>query len=275
MTYPDLQAGVPPAQAFDLHGRVAIVTGAGSGIGRASAEVLAAAGATVVCADVNAVTAKETAAAIEARGGSARSVALDVSHRAEVAEVVRTTVGDHGRLDVMCNIAGIIKTAAILETPEEDFDAVLAVNLKGVLFGCQEAAAVMVKAGQGSIVNMASGAIDAPRPELMTYGVAKVGVVQITKILAHEVGPSGVRVNAIAPGFVETGMTGRHWLNPDGSVDEERREAAVAPMRRMAPLGVVGAPADIAYAVLYLASDAARFVTGQILRPNGGVSMPW
>jgi len=264
-----------PAQAFGLEGRVALVTGAGSGIGRASARVLAAAGASVVCADLNRNTAEDTADAISRAGGTARAAAVDVSRRSDVAAVVGDTASELGRLGVMCNIAGIIKTATVIETSEPDFDAVLAVNLKGVLFGCQEAARVMVAQGWGSIVNMASAAVDEAAPELVSYSVSKVGVVQITRILAREVGARGVRVNAVAPGYVETNMTGRRYRNPDGTVDEARREATLAPIRGRSPLGAVGTPEDVAYAVLYLASDAARFVTGQILRPNGGVSMPW
>jgi 3-oxoacyl-[acyl-carrier protein] reductase len=99
-------------------------------------------------------------------------------------------------------------------------------------------------------------------------------VVQATKVFAAELGPAGVRVNAVAPGFIVTGMTGRHFTDADGTVDEDRKEATLAPMRAMAPLGMVGEPDDIAHAVVYLASDATRFMTGQVLRPNGGVAMP-
>jgi 3-oxoacyl-[acyl-carrier protein] reductase len=121
---------------------------------------------------------------------------------------------------------------------------------------------------------MASGAIDVPRETIVCYAMAKAAVAQLTKTLAVEVGPSGVRVNAIAPGLIVTGMTSRHWVRDDGTVDESLKEHALAPMRERAPLGTVGEPDDIAYAVLYLASDAAKFVTGQIIRPNGGVAMP-
>jgi 3-oxoacyl-[acyl-carrier protein] reductase len=263
-----------PRDAFDLTGRVAVVTGAGSGIGQASALMLAGAGAAVACADVDPAGAEATAKEIEGNGGLAHAIATDVAQRAAVDDLVQGAVERYGRVDVMANIAGIIVNNLVVDTTEEELDRVLAVNLKGVFFGCQAAARVMSAQGSGSIINMSSGAIDTPRETIVCYAMAKAAVAQLTKTLAVEVGPAGVRVNAIAPGFVLTGMTGRHFTNPDGSIDDTIRKTVVEPMRDLAPLRMVGEPDDIAYAVLYLASDAARFVTGQILRPNGGVSIP-
>jgi 3-oxoacyl-[acyl-carrier protein] reductase len=263
-----------PRDGFDLDGRVAVITGAGSGIGEASARMLAAVGATVVCADINADGAAAVAKSIVADGGAATSAVCDVSVRAEVEDLVRGAVAEHGRLDVMGNIAGIIQESLVVDTEEADLDRVLAINLKGVFFGCQSAARVMIEQGSGSIINMASGAIDVPRETIVCYAMAKAAVAQLTKTLALEVGPRGVRVNAVAPGLIVTAMTSRHFVGPDGTVDEELKEQTLAPMRERAPLGRVGDPDDIAYAVLYLASDAAKFMTGQILRPNGGVAMP-
>ncbi|MET0150040.1 MAG: SDR family NAD(P)-dependent oxidoreductase [Acidimicrobiales bacterium] len=261
--------------AFDLTGRVALVTGAASGIGRASAERMAEAGATVVCADRDAEGATVTARQITGAGGQADSVSLDVTDAEEVEAVVQGVVERHGRLDVMANVAGIIHTSTVLETQESDLDRILAVNLKGVFFGCQSAGRVMVAQGSGSIVNMASAAIDQPAPRLAPYGMAKAALVQLTKVLATEIGPIGVRVNAVAPGYIITGMTNRAWVAEDGTEDEEAKAAVTAQMAKGAPLRTVGEPDDIAYAVLYLASDASKFMTGQILRPNGGVAMPW
>jgi 3-oxoacyl-[acyl-carrier protein] reductase len=263
-----------PREAFDLSERVAVVTGAASGIGEASAQMLAGAGATVVCADVNRAGAQGVADAIRTDGGKASAVACDVTVRDDVEALVLRTVDDHGRVDVMANIAGIMHESLVVDTKEEDLDRVLAVNLKGVFFGCQAAARVMVEQGSGSIINMSSGAIDVPRETIVCYAMAKAAVAQLTKTLAVEVGPLGVRVNAIAPGFILTGMTSRHWRRPDGTIDEAIKEEVITPMRERATLGRVGEPDDIAYAVLYLASDAADFMTGQILRPNGGVTMP-
>ena len=261
--------------AFDLTDRVAVVTGAASGIGRASAERMAEAGATVVCADRDVDGATVTAEHISGAGGSADVVSLDVTDADAVEAVVQGAVERHGRLDVMANVAGIIHTSTVLETQEADLDRILAVNLKGVFFGCQSAGRVMVEQGSGSIVNMASAAIDQPAPRLAPYGMAKAALVQLTKVLATEIGPSGVRVNAVAPGYIVTGMTNRAWVAEDGTEDEEAKAAVTAQMSKGAPLRSVGEPDDIAYAVLYLASDASKFMTGQILRPNGGVAMPW
>ena len=255
--------------AFRLDGRVAVVTGAGSGIGRATAGVLAGAGATVVCADIDAAAAEATASAID---GQARRV--DVATKSYVDALVNDTVAEHRRLDVLCNVAGIIHESPVVDTSEADLDRVIAVNLKGVFFGCQAAAPVMVAQGSGSIVNMASGAIDTPAPNLVTYAMTKAAVAQLTRTLAVEVARYGVRVNAIAPGFIVTNMTARHYTDADGSVDEAKEEAMLSIMRKRTPLGILGEPDDIAYAVLYLASDASKYVTGQVLRPNGGVSMP-
>jgi 3-oxoacyl-[acyl-carrier protein] reductase len=261
--------------AFDLTGRTAIVTGAGSGIGRASAVKMAEAGATVVCADWNGDAADQTVTLIGQASGGATAATVDVSHRDEVGALVADTVARAGRLDIMCNIAGIIgPPLQVTEVTEDELERVLAVNLKGVVWGCQAAARVMVEQARGSIINMSSGAIDVPAAGLITYALAKAGVAQLTKTLALEIASRGVRVNAVAPGFVVTGMTSRHWVRADGSIDEQAREAALAPMRERSPLGVLGEPDDIAYAVLYLASDASKFMTGQILRPNGGVVMP-
>ncbi len=261
--------------AFDLTGRVAVVTGAASGIGRASAERLAEAGATVVCADRDADGAIVTAEHITRSGGTADVVTVDVSEPEEVDALVAGAVERHGHLDVMANVAGIIHTSTVLETEEADLDRVLAVNLKGVFFGCQAAGRVMADQGSGSIINMASAAVDSPAERLASYGMAKAALVQLTKVLAVELGPKGVRANAVAPGFIVTGMTNRAWVNEDGTEDEEAKAAMTGLMAKRAPLRTVGEPDDIAYAVLYLASDASKFMTGQILRPNGGVAMPW
>ncbi len=261
--------------AFDLTDRVAIVTGAASGIGRASAERMAEAGAIVVCADRDEDGATITAEHITGAGGRADVVPLDVTDREQVEALVHVAVDRHGRLDVMANVAGVMHRSTVLETTEEDLDRLLSINLKGVFFGCQAAGRVMAEQGSGSIVNMASAAVDQPAGGLACYGMAKAALVQLTKVLAVELGSSGVRANAVAPGFIVTPMTNRAWTAEDGTEDPEIKEAFTARMAKGTPLRTVGEPDDIAYAVLYLASDASKFMTGQILRPNGGVAMPW
>ena len=247
---------------FRLDGRAAAVTGAAGGIGRATAMALAGAGARVAIADVDEPGLKETAAMIP----GSLPLTTDVSKKVEVDRLVERTVEELGRLDVMANIAGIIRGSPLVDTDEAELDRVLAVNLKGVFFGCQAALAVMAEQGSGSIVNMTSTAIDQPAGGLASYSISKAGVAMLTRVAAQEGGPKGVRVNAVAPGFVITPMTTRP--------DPQQMETMVTAMRKRSPLGAVGEAEDVANAVLYLACDASRFVTGQILRANGGVAMP-
>ncbi len=255
---------MPVIQAYDLTGRTAFITGAASGIGRESARLLARAGATVHCADRDADGLHATATAIKAEGGTAHTHIVDVTDRAQLkAAIVQA------QPDILAAVAGVMHSSPVLETSDEDLDRVLNINFKGILYACQEAARVMIANGtKGSIITMASGAVDTGGPGLLCYGAAKAAVVQLTKTLATEIGRHGIRVNAVAPGWIRTPMTLRH----NNSEVQAHTEAL---MSKMSPLGRVGLPEEIAHAVLHLASDAASFTTGQILRPNGGVAMPW
>ena len=259
----------------DLSGRIALVTGAGAGLGRAAAIGLAAAGAQVTVCDVDSGAAESTAGVIIADGGSALAVATDVTRRTDVAVAVKRTVATFGALNVLVNIAGVGEPPTPLaELTEDSLDRVLAVNLKGTLFGCQEAAAVMSEGG--SIINMASSAIDMPQlTGIGAYGISKAGIVQLTRVLAHELGPRGIRVNVLAPGAIHTAFTSRHWTDLDGGIDPDRQREVLDRLRGMSPMGSLGDPDDVTGAVLYLAGPASRFMTGQILRPNGGAAMPW
>jgi 3-oxoacyl-[acyl-carrier protein] reductase len=244
---------------LDLTDRVAVVTGAASGIGRESAYRLAQAGAAVVCADWNEAGAKETAGSI---GDAAEVVVLDVSDQAAVEALVTGTVERYGRIDVMANIAGIGATGTPMETTEAELDRVFAINFKGVFFGTQAAAREMVARDGGSIINISSGIIDSPGTSLFAYAIAKISVAQLTKAFAAQVAAQGVRVNAVAPGIINT---------PLGDTDSEIAQRAVS----MTPMQRIGQPDDVADVVVFLASDASKFMTGQILRPNGGAGMPW
>jgi 3-oxoacyl-[acyl-carrier protein] reductase len=248
---------------FEIEGRVAVVTGAASGIGRASAVALAAAGASVVLADRDTDGLAETAASID---GPCTVVPTDVTSASDVEALVAAAVEQFGRVDVMANIAGVMSDGTIVDVTEDELDRVLGINVKGVFFGCQAALRAMAGSG-GSIINMSSTAIDVPGSGVSVYAMSKAAVAMLTKAAAMEGGRSGVRVNAIAPGYITTPMTQR--------VGEERAEMMRTIMRKASPIRMLGEPEDVAWMVVYLASDAARFVTGQILRTNGGASMPW
>ena len=258
---------------FDLTGRAAIVTGAGSGIGRATAEVLGGAGAAVVCGDLDEAGAEKTAASIVEAGGKAVAKRTDVSRKDDVEALVDRALAEFGRVDVMANVAGIAADGLLIDATDEELHKAFSVNLWGVLYGCQAAVRAMKESGGGSIINVSSTAIDTPAPKYGVYAMTKAAVAQLTKTLAMEVGRFGIRVNTIAPGMTVSGFTMRHIYEPDGTVNQERYDQFVERMRKLSPLGIVGEPIDQAYLILYLASDAARFSTGTIWRANGGQSM--
>ncbi len=260
---------------YDMTGRVAIVTGAARGLGQAAAALLGDVGAHVIIADNRAELATATAAELSAAGVSCEAATLDVSARAQVDALVADVMQRHGRLDVMINNAGIITESGPLDVTEDELDRVHAVNFRGVVYGSQAAARVMIPNRRGSIINITSGAVDAPTPFVIAYATAKAAAAHYSRSLAMEIGKHNVRVNTVAPGWVDTPMNERHVLRPDGSVDPDRKADYVAMRAKMSALGVAGEPNDQAFAMLYLASDAAKFVTGQTLRPNGGMSMLW
>jgi 3-oxoacyl-[acyl-carrier protein] reductase len=256
--------------AFSLSGRTAVVTGGASGIGEATAYVLAAAGANVVAGDIDGEGAERTAKGIAEAGGTAVAQRVDVTKQAEVDALVDRGVSEFGRVDAVVNVAGIAMDGLIKDATEEQFDRVMAINAKGTLFGCQAALRVMTEQGSGSIINVSSTAVDTPAPKYGLYAMTKAAVAQLTMTLAIEAGRYGIRVNTIAPGATVTPFTARHAYNPDGTLNPEAYEMFVDAMRKISPLRLVGEAIDQAYLVLFLASDASRFCTGQMWRANGG-----
>jgi 3-oxoacyl-[acyl-carrier protein] reductase len=260
---------------FDLSERVAVLTGVGSGIGKATALTLARAGVTVVGGDIDEAGAQVTADEIVSEGGNAIVQRTDVTQRSDIDALVDRAAADFGRVDIMGNIAGVPHNKLVADCTDEEFERILAINLKSVFYGCQAAIRHMIPAGTGNIVNISSGAIDTPAPTLACYAMTKAAVAMLTKTLATEVGPHGIRVNAIAPGMILTNFSRHNFVDEDGNVVPERLEKYNKRSSAMAPLRRVGDPQDVANSFLYLVSDAASFVTGQVERPNGGVAMPW
>jgi 3-oxoacyl-[acyl-carrier protein] reductase len=260
---------------FDLSDRVAVLTGVGSGIGKATALLLASAGATIVGGDIDDSSAEMTAKEIAGTGGTARVQRTDVTKRADIDALVDSAAKEFGRVDIMGNIAGVPHNKMVSECTDEEFERILAINLKSVFYGCQAAIRHMIPQGSGNIVNISSGAIDTPAPTLACYGMTKAAVAMLTKTLATEVGRHGIRVNAIAPGMILTNFSRHNFTDEQGNVVPEKLEQYHKRAGAMAPLGRAGEGEDVARSFLYLVSDAAAFVTGQIERPNGGVAMPW
>ena len=260
---------------FDLSGQVAVLTGVASGIGKASALMLSDAGATIVGGDIDEAGAQATADEIKTSGGTAVVQRVDVTKRADVDALVDRAQSEFRRVDIMGNIAGIPHNKMVADCTDEEFERILAINLKSVFYGCQAAIRHMIPQGSGNIVNIASGAIDTPAPTLACYGMTKAAVTMLTKTLATEVGRHGIRVNAIAPGMILTNFSTHNFTDADGNVVPEKLEQYHKRASAMAPLGRAGEAEDVARSFLYLVSEAAAFVTGQIERPNGGVSMPW
>ena len=262
-----------------LKDKIAFVTGAGSigpgwGNGKAVATLFAREGAKIFALDINAPAAEETRDIVTGEGGECTAYQADVTKADEVAAAVEACIAAYGRIDVLHNNVGIVESGGPVETSEESWDRGAAVNLKSVYLTCKYVLPHMERQGGGSIINMASAAIDLAVPGYGLYAATKAAVTQLTQSFAVEAGPDGIRVNVLAPGLTLTNFTKRHSRNPDGSLNPEKYEAFVSAMRKTSPLDRVGEAIDQAWLVLYLASDASRFCTGQIWRANGGAAIP-
>ncbi|MBU2534714.1 MAG: 3-oxoacyl-[acyl-carrier-protein] reductase [Chloroflexota bacterium] len=242
---------------MDLSGKVAIVTGGARGIGREIALRLAEAGVTVVVSDV--ADAEPVAEEIRKMGGQSLAVAADVTSTSDVAGLVEKATDKFGRIDILVNNAGIARDQLLMRMSDEDWEAVLNVNLKSVFLCTRAVLRQMVKQRWGRIVSISSIVGIVGNPGQANYAASKAGVIGFTKTLAREVGSRGITVNAIAPGFIATKMTEQ--------LSEERK----GEMLKRIPLGFLGTPRDVAEAVAFLASEEARYITGQVLGVDGGL----
>jgi 3-oxoacyl-[acyl-carrier protein] reductase len=247
---------------LSLKDRVAIVTGGAQGIGYAIVDTLAQRGANIMIADVSIEKAEETAKEIAAKTGRkilAKSV--NVTESASVKALVDGTISEFGKVDILVNNAGITRDNLIMRMPEEDWDLVLSINLKGA-FNCSQAVVrPMMKQRYGRIINISSVSGVVGQAGQANYSSSKAGLIGLTKALAKEVGSRNITVNAVAPGFIETRLT--------VNLPAEIKEASI----KMTPMGRFGVPADIANAVVFLASDEASFITGATLQVDGGMAM--
>ncbi len=247
---------------MSLAGKVAIVTGGSRGIGRAAAVLLAARGAKVVINyNKSAEEANSAVAEIDAAGGIGQAIQADVAIAADAQRLIEETVKAYGRLDILVNNAGITRDTLMMRMSENDWDAVLDTNLKGAYLCAKAALRPMLKAKGGRIINISSVSGQAGSGGQANYSAAKAGLIGFTKALAREVGSRSITVNAVAPGFIATDMT--------NVLAEEFKQKALAQI----PLERFGKPEDIAEAIAFFASDAAAYITGQVLAVDGGMYM--
>ncbi len=246
---------------MELKDKVALVTGGAQGIGRTIGEELTRAGAHVVLGDVNLEGAQATAEAINNNGGSASAIKIDVSNAAEVKQVFDFILKDKKPVDILVNNAGITRDGLMIRMKESDWNLVLDINLKGSFLCSQQAAKQMMKQKSGAIVNIASIVGVMGNFGQANYSASKAGVIGLTKTLAREVASRGIRVNAVAPGFIDTEMT--------RVLDEAVRQKLIEQI----PLARLGLPEDVARCVAFLVSDKSSYITGQVINLNGGMLM--
>ncbi len=246
---------------MNLSNKVAIVTGSGRGIGRAIAQKLAEAGADIVLNNVSDVSALENVAQeIRAMNRKSLAITADISLASGAERLVEQTMSNYGRVDILVNNAGITRDQLLLRMSEEDWDKVMATNLKSVFLCTRAVLRPMLKQRAGRVINITSIVGIIGNAGQANYASAKAGIIGFTRSIAKEVASRGITVNAVAPGFIDTQMTQQ--------VDEKQRQEL---MRRI-PLGYLGTPRDVAEAVAFLASDEARYITGQVLNVDGGMA---
>lgn len=256
-----------------VRNKVAVVTGSGSGMGKAIATRLCSEGAYVIVADIDDQAMNQTVRELTMAGYKASGYKIDVASRAQAGGLMNKIREEHQRIDILVNNAGVTRHRPFLEIDDSDWDVVLAVDLKGVFYCAQAAAPHMIRQRYGKILNISSisgtgassHAAGGSQAGNSSYASAKAGVIQLTKTLARELGPHGINVNSVAPGFVLTPITGK-------SRSPKEVEEHIEARRKMAALNRTGEPEDIANAVLFLVSDEASFITGQTLYVDGGRS---
>jgi 3-oxoacyl-[acyl-carrier protein] reductase len=246
---------------FNLKDRVALVTGASQGIGRATALALAQAGARVAVAARNAGKLAEVVAEIAAAGGEAIAVPMDVADAEQVKAGFRQTTGKFGKLDILVNNAAITRDGLAVRMKAEDWDAVLRTNLTGAHFCAQQAMSVMMRARYGRIINVTSVVAETGNPGQVNYVAAKAGLIGLTRALAVEIASRNITVNAVAPGFIVSPMT--------DPLPQTVKDGLVSRV----PLGRMGTDAEVAAAIVFLASEEAGYITGAVLDVNGGLRM--
>jgi 3-oxoacyl-[acyl-carrier protein] reductase len=244
-----------------LSGRVALVTGASQGIGRAIALKLAKSGATLALAARNQEKLNELVAEIETAGGKASAFVLDVGDEEQIKSTFKAAIGQLGKIDILVNNAGITRDQLVMRMKRADWDSVLNTNLTSAYLCTQQAISSMLKQRWGRIVNVTSIFGQMGQAGQANYAASKAGLIGLTMAIAREVGSRNITCNAVAPGFIETAMT-------SGLADDLKQNAV-----KMIPLGRVGSPDDVAEAVTFLASEAASYITGHVLNVNGGMLM--
>ena len=247
--------------SVDLADQVAIVTGAARGLGQTIARDIAASGAKVACVDVNEGLLAETVERITAAGGMAAAFPCDVTDGQRVTAVVGEVVGKWRRLDILVNNAGVTRDNVVLRMKDEEWDLVLGINLRGTFLFTRAAAKPMIKGKRGRIINIASVSGMMGNPGQANYSASKAGVIGLTRTVSRELSKRNITVNAVAPGFIATDMAAKLG---DEVIEQIKAET---------PLGRLGSPQDVADAVLFLASDAASFITGHVLVVDGGLTV--